>query len=51
MSEIVITILAERPEHREALYGFADAWPEFMHGGVRQGGDRELAAALLRGCA
>lgn len=31
MSEIVITTLAERPEYRERMYEFADAWPDFMH--------------------
>jgi GNAT superfamily N-acetyltransferase len=31
MPEIVITTLAERPEYRERMYEFADAWPDFMH--------------------
>jgi hypothetical protein len=31
MSEIEITTLAERPEYREPMYGFADMWPAFMH--------------------
>src|SRR4051794_11017875 len=30
-SPIVITTLAERPEYRERMYEFADAWPKFMH--------------------
>ncbi|HEY4570692.1 MAG TPA: N-acetyltransferase [Kribbella sp.] len=30
-SPIVMSTLAERPEYRERMYEFADAWPKFMH--------------------
>jgi hypothetical protein len=47
MSEIVITTLAERPEYRERLCDFADAWPEFKwFADLRQGRRPTVSSAL-----